>query len=58
MCFDFFFEGGAGCGDACEKHAHDEVMKKCADECRKCEKACHEMLKHVGHHHDGKEPPK
>jgi hypothetical protein len=22
-------------------------MKKCAEECRKCEKACREMLKHI-----------
>jgi Domain of Unknown Function (DUF326) len=39
------------CGDACEKHKHDEIMKKCAAECRKCEKACREMLKHVGGSH-------
>ncbi len=25
----------------------DEHMKKCAEECRKCEKACREMLTHV-----------
>jgi hypothetical protein len=23
-------------------------MKKCAEECRKCEKACRDMLKHTG----------
>jgi hypothetical protein len=23
------------------------MMKKCAEECRKCEQACREMLKHV-----------
>src|SRR5262245_19187868 len=38
------------CGDACEKHAHDEIMRKCAEECRKCEKACRAMLKHLGEH--------
>jgi hypothetical protein len=24
-------------------------MKACAEECRRCEKECREMLKHVGH---------
>jgi hypothetical protein len=35
------------CGDACEKHAADPIMKQCATECRECEKACREMLKHA-----------
>ncbi len=33
------------CGDACEKHATDPIMKRCSDECRTCEKACREMVK-------------
>jgi hypothetical protein len=37
------------CGDECAKFPDDEHMKKCADQCYKCEKACREMLKHVGH---------
>jgi Domain of Unknown Function (DUF326) len=41
------------CGDACTKHAaHDNIMKKCADECVACEKACREMLKYT-HHESG-----
>jgi hypothetical protein len=39
----------AVCAEACEKHPADEHMKRCGQECRKCEKACKEMLKHVGH---------
>jgi hypothetical protein len=31
------------CGDECEKHASDPVMKGCADQCRACEKVCREM---------------
>ena len=38
------------CGDAREKHGKDDpVMKACADEFRKCEKACRDMLTHLGH---------
>jgi hypothetical protein len=37
------------CGDACEKHPGDPIMKQCADECRKCEKVCREMVKHGAH---------
>lgn len=33
------------CGDACEKHAADPLMKQCTDECRQCEKACRDMIK-------------
>ena len=33
------------CGDACNKHADDPIMKRCADECHKCEKVCRDMLK-------------
>lgn len=37
------------CGDECEKHgADDPVMKRCMEECRRCEKACLEMLKSMG----------
>ncbi|MGH7137334.1 MAG: four-helix bundle copper-binding protein [Pirellulales bacterium] len=36
-------------GEACEKFPDDPHMKKCAEECRECEKACREMVKHVGH---------
>jgi hypothetical protein len=35
------------CGTACEKFPDDEHMKACADECRKCEKACKAMDKHM-----------
>ena len=34
------------CAKECEKFPDDEHMKECAQECRKCEKACREMLKH------------
>ncbi len=36
------------CGDECAKYPNDPEMKRCADECRKCEKACRDMLQHVG----------
>jgi hypothetical protein len=36
------------CGAACEKHAGDEHMARCARECRTCATACREMLKHTG----------
>jgi len=44
------------CAATCEKFPDDEQMKRCALECRKCEKACREMLKHVefGTTSDGK----
>jgi hypothetical protein len=32
------------CGDLCDQMKGDETMIKCAEECRKCEKACIEML--------------
>ena len=32
----------------CGKFPDDAHMKKCADECKKCEKACRDMLKHIG----------
>ena len=35
------------CGTACEKFPDDEHMKACAEECRKCEKACKAMDKHM-----------
>jgi hypothetical protein len=33
------------CGDECAKHAADPMMKLCAEECRKCEKVCRDMIK-------------
>jgi hypothetical protein len=45
-------EACAACGKECEKFPDDEHMKRCAAECRKCEKACREMLKHGDHAHD------
>jgi len=47
------------CADACARCAHqcehhggnDSIMTHCAQECRKCETACREMLKHVGAEH-------
>jgi hypothetical protein len=36
------------CGDECDKFKDDPMMKRCADECRRCEKACRDMLAHVG----------
>jgi hypothetical protein len=35
----------ARCGKQCEQHAGDKHMTRCAEECRKCETACREMLK-------------
>lgn len=32
------------CGKECEKYPDDDHMHQCADVCRKCEKACREML--------------
>ena len=37
------------CAEACEKFTDDPTMKHCAEECRKCEKSCREMLKHLEH---------
>ncbi len=37
----------ADCAVQCEKFPGDQHMKQCAEECRKCEKACREMLKHL-----------
>ena len=36
------------CGTACEKFPDDKHMKSCAEECRRCEKACLAMIKHMG----------
>lgn len=39
------------CADArkrCRDGKNDPTMKACADECRRCEKACRDMLKHLG----------
>jgi len=37
----------ARCATQCEKFPEDKHMKACAEECRKCEKACRDMLKHA-----------
>lgn len=37
----------AKCATQCEKFPDDKHMKMCAEECRKCEKACRDMLKHA-----------
>jgi hypothetical protein len=44
-------EACAQCGAACEKFPDDAHMKACAVECRKCEKACRDMVAHAGHAH-------
>jgi len=38
----------ARCAKECERFPDDAHMKRCAEECRKCEKACKDMLKHIG----------
>jgi hypothetical protein len=38
----------AMCGKECEKFSDDEHMVRCAKECRKCEKACRDMVKNAG----------
>ena len=43
----------AKCAAACEKFPDDAHMKKCAAECRKCEKACKDMLAHARHGKQG-----
>jgi hypothetical protein len=41
-------EACARCASRCERHPQDgAVMTRCAEECRKCETACREMLAHV-----------
>ena len=37
------------CAQECEKFPMDKHMAACAEECRKCEKACKSMLPHIGH---------
>lgn len=37
----------AACGAECEKFPNDAHMKACAEECRRCEKACRAMGKHA-----------
>jgi len=37
------------CANECEKFPDDKHMAACAEECRKCEKACKAMLPHLGH---------
>jgi hypothetical protein len=32
------------CGDECERHAHHEHCRVCAEACRRCEQACKELL--------------
>jgi hypothetical protein len=40
-------EACARCAVECEKFPTDEHMKLCAQECRKCEKACKDMVGHA-----------
>jgi hypothetical protein len=35
------------CATECEKFPDDDRMKRCARECRNCEKACRDMLKQI-----------
>lgn len=42
-------EACARCATQCEKFPDDEHMTRCAKECRKCEKACRDMVAHAGH---------
>lgn len=37
------------CAIECERFPDDKHMTACAEECRKCEKACKAMLPHIGH---------
>jgi hypothetical protein len=32
------------CGDECERHAHMQHCRVCAEACRRCEDACRELL--------------
>ena len=32
----------------CLKHPADPTMKRCAEECHKCEKVCRDMVKQTG----------
>ncbi len=32
------------CGDECERHAHHEHCRVCAEACRRCEQACKDLL--------------
>jgi uncharacterized protein DUF326 len=32
------------CGDECERHAHHEHCRVCAQACRRCERTCQELL--------------
>jgi hypothetical protein len=32
------------CGDECERHAHMQHCRVCAEACRRCEEACRELL--------------
>jgi hypothetical protein len=37
------------CGDECERHAaHHEHCRICADVCRRCERACNELIAAIG----------
>jgi hypothetical protein len=36
------------CGDECERHAHMEHCRVCAEACRRCEQACRELLASLG----------
>jgi hypothetical protein len=35
------------CGNQCMKYENDPIMKRCADECKRCAAACREMMKHT-----------
>ena len=32
------------CGDECERHAHMQHCRVCAEACRRCEQACRELI--------------
>lgn len=32
------------CGDECERHAHHEHCRVCAEACRRCEQACQQLI--------------
>jgi hypothetical protein len=36
------------CAEECEKFPDDEHMVRCAKECRRCEKACRDLVKNAG----------
>jgi Domain of Unknown Function (DUF326) len=34
----------SSCGDECERHAHMQHCRVCAEACRRCEQACRDLL--------------